>query len=149
MSRTMLVEVPPRKPSESDETRFELEKARLDMKMSLVNQLTLQKIAVHRQTRALAPSGGFESDRADLSKSRAREPPSNTMRAPPRRTYGPRKSEQELYEDARTCIQILEAAMGRPTNPNITAKDLDSMLADYVDEEEDSVELVRSVRDGT
>ena len=81
-------------------------------------------------------------------KPQVQEQPS-VVRTPPRRpTHGPNKSEQELYEDARTCIRILEAAMGRPTNPDITAKDLDSMLADYVDENEDSVQLVRSVRGG-
>ena len=53
----------------------------------------------------------------------------------------------ELSEGARKCIEILEASLGRPRNRNITIEDLDSMLADYVDEEEDSVELVRSVRD--
>lgn len=81
-------------------------------------------------------------------KPQVQEQPS-VVRTPPRRpTHGPNKSEQELYEDARTCIRILEASMGRPTNPDITAKDLDSMLADYVDENEDSVQLVRSVRGG-
>ena len=53
----------------------------------------------------------------------------------------------ELSEGARKCIEILDASLGRPRNRNITLKDLDSMLADYVDEGDDSVELVRSVRD--
>lgn len=44
-------------------------------------------------------------------------------------------------------MRVLESSLGRPVNPNVTARDLDSMLADYVDENEDSVELVRSVRD--
>ena len=59
-----------------------------------------------------------------------------------RRTQAP-----ELSEGARKCIEILEASLGRPRNRDITVRDLDSMLADYVDEEEDSVALVRSVRD--
>lgn len=59
-----------------------------------------------------------------------------------RRTQAP-----ELSEGAKRLIQTLEASLGRPRNRNITIGDLDSMLADYVDEEEDSVELVRSVRD--
>ena len=54
-----------------------------------------------------------------------------------------------LSKDTKMCIRILEASLGRPANPNITIKDLDSMLADYVDENENSVELVRSVRDDT
>lgn len=76
------------------------------------------------------------------------EKPSSTTRAleqdgkNARRTQAP-----ELSEGARKCIEILEASLGRPRNRNITVRDLDSMLADYVDEEEDSVELVRSVRD--
>lgn len=53
----------------------------------------------------------------------------------------------ELSDDAKMCIRALEAALSGPRDPNITARDLDSMLAGYVDEEEDSVALVRSVRD--
>lgn len=68
--------------------------------------------------------------------------------APPRPARGPAGPRApELSEDAKACIQTLELSMGRPANPDITARDLDSMLADYVDENEDSVELVRSVRD--
>ena len=53
----------------------------------------------------------------------------------------------ELSDDARRCIEVLEASLSGPRDPNITAKDLDSMLAHCVDEKENSVELVRSVRD--
>lgn len=54
----------------------------------------------------------------------------------------------KLSKDTEACMRVLESSLGRPANPNVTARDLDSMLADYVDENEDSVELVRSVRDG-
>lgn len=60
----------------------------------------------------------------------------------------PERHAPELPESTRECIEILGASMGRPADPDITARDLDSMLADCVDEDEDSVELVRSVRDG-
>lgn len=53
----------------------------------------------------------------------------------------------ELSEDTETCMRALESSLGRPVNPNTTARDLDSMLEDYVDENEDFVALVRSVRD--
>ena len=53
-----------------------------------------------------------------------------------------------LPESARECIEVLEASMGRPADPGITARDLDSMLAGCVDEGEDSVALIRSVRGG-
>ena len=33
-----------------------------------------------------------------------------------------------LPESARECIEVLEASMGRPADPGITARDLDSML---------------------
>lgn len=81
-----------------------------------------------------------------LRKSQIQEQPGGAARTPPQPAGNPDKPKPELSDDARTCIQILEVAMGRPTNPSITSKDLDSMLADYVDEEEDAVELVRSVR---
>lgn len=38
-----------------------------------------------------------------------------------------------LPESARECIEVLEASMGRPADPGITARDLDSMLAGCVD----------------
>ena len=53
-----------------------------------------------------------------------------------------------LPESARECIEVLEASMDRPADPGITARDLDSMLAGCVDEGEDSVALIRSVRGG-
>ena len=59
------------------------------------------------------------------------------------------RKDSELSQDTKECMRILEASLGRPVNPNRTARDLDSMLADYVDEKEDAVELVRSVRDAT
>ena len=82
-------------------------------------------------------------------KSHMRELPGSAVSAessrPARRPGGPQAP--GLSDDAKACIQILESSMGRPTDPNITARDLDSMLAGYADEEEDSVALVRSVRD--
>lgn len=60
-----------------------------------------------------------------------------------------RPKAQTLSDNAAMCIQILESSMGQPRNRDITARDLDSMLADYVDDDEDSVELIRSVRDGS
>lgn len=83
----------------------------------------------------------------DSGGTRAPPPFKNTVALlPPKRGAA---DAPELSEDTKKCIQILEASLGRPANPDITIEDLDSMLADYVDENENSVELVRSVRDDT
>ena len=76
------------------------------------------------------------------------EKPPSTTRALERDGKNARRTQApELSDDAKMCIRALEAALSGPRDPSITGRDLDSMLAGYVDGEEDSVELVRSVRD--
>ena len=145
----MLVEVSQRKPSKPSETLFEREKDRVGLEIELVNQMTRYKFKDHCQNISRSLDREFILVHEDWIKSHTQEPSSDTMLMPSLPRGSSSKSKPELSDDAKTCIQILESAMGRPTNPNITAKDLDSMLADYVDEKEDSAELVRSVRDGT
>lgn len=132
---------------ESDETRPVREKYLFDAKMQssgLRVQYKLEYFRIHVLLGLI-----FESGSADLNKSHMPELAGNAVSVKSSRParHSDKSQTPELSDDAKTCIQILESAMGRPTNPDITARDLDSMLADYVDEEEDSVELVRSVRD--
>ena len=103
----------------------------------------------HLHDRLLSLSVRLDPDHAYLREPRAQNPSSDAAHAPrPGTAGGPRPQTREPSEDAKMCIRVLESSMGRPANLNVTARDLDSMLADYVDENEDSVELVRSVRDG-
>ena len=101
--------------------------------------LKLEQIAIKNPViRSKDSSYGVGLGEKQPSTTRAREQDGENAR----RTQAP-----ELSDAAKRCIQTLEAALSGPRDPNITAKDLDSMLADCVDEEENSVELVRSVRD--